>query len=326
MNLIANKVKLENFKNGEKVIVQGQDGSKLYILKSGKADIYIKDEYIRTLNENEYFGERTLFFKEPRSATVIAKGNLEVIALEKEDFKLVLENNLKDYLINRLALQDDKVELKDLIYLKELGQGNFGAVCLVKNKKTKCLYAIKAVSKVQIEYEKLIENIEMERGVLLKIDHPFIVKLVKCLKSSRHLFYLMEYARGKELWDVIREIGLLNKTQTSFYAASIMLGLDYLHSRKIIYRDIKPENIIVCENGYIKLIDFGTAKEIEERTSTILGTPHYMAPEVILGEGYTFSYDFWSCAICMYEFVSGGVPFGENAEDPMQVYLAIINE
>ena len=326
MNLIANKVKIENFKNGEKVITQGQDGSKLYILKIGKADININNEYIRTLNENEYFGERTLFFKEPRSATVIANGDLEVIALEKEDFKLILENNLKDYLINRLALQDDKVEMKDLIYIKELGQGNFGAVCLVKNKKTKCLYAIKAVSKVQIEYEKLIENIEMERNILLKIDHPFIVKLVKCMKNSRHLFYLMEYARGKELWDVIRDIGLLNKTQTQFYSATIMLALDYLHGRKVIYRDIKPENIMVTENGYLKLIDFGTAKEIEDRTSTILGTPHYMAPEVILGEGYSFSYDFWSCAICMFEFVCGGVPFGENAEDPMQVYLAIINE
>jgi len=326
INLIASKVKFENFKDKDKIIVAGDDGTKLYIIKEGKADIFVKGNYIRTLNENEYFGERTLFFKEPRSATVSANGDTELIALEKEDFKLVLENNLKEYLINRLALQDDSVQLKDLTYIKELGQGNFGAVCMVKNKKTKCMYAIKAVSKMQIEHEKLIENIEMEKGVLLKIDHPFIVKLVKSLKNNKHLFYLMEYVRGKELWDVIREIGLLNKLQCQFYSASIMLAIDYLHSRKIVYRDIKPENIIVCDNGYLKLIDFGTAKEIEERTSTILGTPHYMAPEVILGEGYTNAYDFWSCAVCMYEFVAGGVPFGENADDPMQVYLAIINE
>lgn len=326
INLIASKVKFENFKDKEKIIVAGDDGTKLYILKEGKADIWVKGNFIRTLNENEYFGERTLFFKEPRSATVTANGDVEVIALEKDDFKLVLENNLKEYLINRLALQDDSVQLKDLTYIKELGQGNFGAVCMVKNKKTKCMYAIKAVSKVQIEHEKLIENIEMEKGVLLKIDHPFIVKLVKSLKNNKHLFYLMEYVRGKELWDVIREIGLLNKIQCQFYSASVMLAIDYLHSRKIVYRDIKPENIIVCDNGYLKVIDFGTAKEIEERTSTILGTPHYMAPEVILGEGYTNAYDFWSCAVCMYEFVAGGVPFGENADDPMQVYLAIINE
>lgn len=326
INIIANKVKFENFKNEEKIIREGEDGSKLYVIKSGKADIFKNGNHLRTLNENEYFGERTLFIKEPRSATVVAKGDTELIVLEKEDFKLVLENKLKDYLINRLALQDETVELSDLSYLKELGQGNFGAVCLVKSKKTDCLYAIKAVSKAQIEYEKLIENIEMEKSILLKIDHPFIVKLVKCLKNNKHLFYLMEYVRGKELWDIIREIGLLNKIQNQFYSASIMLAIDYLHSRNIIYRDIKPENVIVCDNGYLKLIDFGTAKEIEERTSTILGTPHYIAPEVILGEGYTFSYDFWSCAICMFEFVSGGVPFGESADDPMQVYLAIINE
>jgi cGMP-dependent protein kinase len=76
--------------------------------------------------------------------------------------------------------------------------------------------------------------------------------------------------------------------------------------------------------GYIKLIDFGTAKKIVDRTSTIIGTPHYMAPEVILGEGYTFSIDFWSIAICLYEFFCGNLPFGDDAEDPMDVYVAIV--
>jgi cGMP-dependent protein kinase len=76
----------------------------------------------------------------------------------------------------------------------------------------------------------------------------------------------------------------------------------------------------------MKLIDFGTAKYISDRTSTIIGTPHYMAPELLFGEGYSFSADFWSCAVCMYEFVCGGLPFGENEEDPMNVYRAIIKK
>ena len=76
----------------------------------------------------------------------------------------------------------------------------------------------------------------------------------------------------------------------------------------------------------MKIIDFGTAKEIEDRTTTIIGTPHYMAPEAILGEGYGFSVDFWSVAVCMYEFVCGAVPFGESHEDPMDIYTAIIND
>ena len=136
----------------------------------------------------------------------------------------------------------------------------------------------------------------------------------------------MEYIRGKELFDVIRDIGLLTKELTQFYGGSLLLAIEYLHERKFIYRDLKPENVMVLYgNGYIKLIDFGTAKQISDRTSTIIGTPHYMAPEVILGGGYSFQVDIWSIAICMYEFMCGGVPFGESAEDPMEVYLAIIN-
>ena len=136
----------------------------------------------------------------------------------------------------------------------------------------------------------------------------------------------MDYIKGKELFDVIRDIGLLNKFQTQFYGASIMLAVNYLHERKFVYRDIKPENIMVLGNGFIKLIDFGTAKAINDRTKTIIGTPHYMAPEVILGEGYSFKVDFWSIGICMYEFMCGGLPFCENHEEPMDVYLSVINE
>ena len=153
-----------------------------------------------------------------------------------------------------------------------------------------------------------------------------VVKLVKTMKDNNYIYFLMDYIKGKELFDVIRDIGLLNKFQTQFYGASIMLAVQYLHERKFIYRDIKPENIMVLGNGYIKLIDFGTAKEIDDKTKTIIGTPHYMAPEVILGEGYSFKVDFWSIGICMYEFMCGGVPFGENHEEAMDVYLSIINE
>ena len=136
----------------------------------------------------------------------------------------------------------------------------------------------------------------------------------------------MDYIEGKDLFDVIREIGLLSKFQTQFYGASMMLAVEYLHERKFIFRDIKPENIMVLENGYIKLIDFGTAKKINDKTSTIIGTPHYMAPEVIMGEGYSFQVDFWSIACCMYEFMCGTLPFGESAEEPMEIYLSIIND
>ena len=326
LEVLSKKIKIEKIPNGKNVITQGEEGTRFYIIKKGLVDIFVKDKYIRTMNENEYLGERALFFKEPRSATAKAHGDVEVYYLEKDDFETVIEKNLKDYLKDRFYLQDNTVQLNDLIYYMNLGSGSFGNVSLVKSSKNKFFYAIKNISCKQILYGQLHSNLELERSILVKIDHPFIVKLVKTMKDKNYIYFLMDYIKGKELFDVIRDIGLLNKFQTQFYGASIMLAVQYLHERKFIYRDIKPENIMVLGNGFIKLIDFGTAKAITDRTKTIIGTPHYMAPEVILGEGYSFKVDFWSIAICMYEFMCGGVPFGENHEEAMDVYLAIINE
>ena len=323
---LSRKIKIAKVPNGKNVITQGEEGTRFYIIKKGLVDIFVKDKYIRTMNENEYLGERALFFKEPRSATAKAHGDVEVYYLEKDAFETVIEKNLKDYLKDRLYLQDNTVQLKDLSYYMKLGSGSYGNVSLVKSEKNKFFYAIKNISNKQILYGQLHLNLELERSILLQIDHPFIVKLVKTMKDKQYIYFLMDYIKGKELFDVIRDIGLLNKFQTQFYGASIMLAIQYLHERKFIFRDIKPENIMVLENGFIKLIDFGTAKAITDKTKTIIGTPHYMAPEVILGEGYSFKVDFWSVAICMYEFMCGGVPFGENHEEAMDVYLAIINE
>jgi len=323
---ISTMIHLEKFKPGQKIINEGDKAGKFYIVKNGEVNISVRGQYLRTLNAKEYFGERALLTKELRTATAVSKGKTELYSLYKEDFLKSIEVNMKNFLMNRLYLQDDSIELKDLYFVKELGSGNYGSVSLVYCEKNNYMYAIKAISRKHINYEHLHHNLDLEKGILLKVDHPFIVKLVKCLKDDNNIYFLMEYLKGKELFDVIRDIGLLNKSQTLFYSASMLTAINYLHERKFIYRDLKPENIIVIHNGYIKLIDFGTAKKISDRTSTIIGTPHYMAPEVILGEGYSFQIDLWSIGICMYEFICGGVPFGETADDPMEIYISIIND
>ena len=325
-NLLSKLIKTEQIPDKKNLITQGEEGTRFYIIKKGFIKIYVNKKYIRTMNENEYLGERALFFKEPRSATATANGDCEVYYLEKEDFETVIEKNLKDYLIDRIYLQDDSVTLEQLTYLTSLGSGSYGNVSLVKNNKKNYLYAIKNISNKQILYNQLSSNLDLEKGILLRIDHPFIVKLVKTLKDDRFIYFLMDYIRGKELFDVIRDIGILTKSQCLFYGASIMLAVRYLHQRKFVYRDIKPENIMVLENGYIKIIDFGTAKEIDGRTKTTMGTPHYMAPEMILGAGYSFEVDYWAIAVCMYEFICGEVPFADKSEDTMEIYLSIKNE
>ena len=322
---LSKKIKIEKVPNGKNVITQGEEGTRFYIIKKGLVDIFVKDKYIRTMNENEYLGERALFFKEPRSATAKAHGDVEVYYLEKEAFETVIEKNLKDYLKDRLYLQDNTVQLNDLLYYMKLGSGSYGNVSLVKSQKNKYFYAIKNISCKQILYCQLHLNLELERSILVKIDHPFIVKLVKTMKDKNYIYFLMDYIKGKELFDVIRDIGLLNKFQTQFYSASIMLAVQYLHERKFIYRDIKPENVMILTNGYIKLLDFGTAKILKDKTKSIIGTPQYMAPEVIMGDYYSFEIDYWSIGVCLYEFYCGNIPFGENANDPLNIYVAIIN-
>jgi len=252
-NLLIQTLKKQKIENGKAIINQDEEGSRFYIVKKGKVDIFINKQYQRTLNKHEYFGERALFFKEPRSATAIANGSVTLYVLEKDNFQNILDENLKNYLVNHLYLQDNSIELKNLTVIKPLGNGSYGYVILVQLDKNNFKYALKAVSKKQIDYEKMHKNFEMERKILLQVDHPFIVKLVKSLKDSKYIYFLMEYVQGQELFDVIREIGLLNKKQNVFYGSSIMLALDYLHSRKFIYRDIKPENIMVLDNVRIVL-------------------------------------------------------------------------
>ena len=327
IEFLQNNLQVEKFANGKKIITQGEIGDKLFIIKKGRVDFFVNSRYIRSLNDGEEFGARSLILSnEKRSATAIANGEVSCYTLTADIFKSILEPNLYEYFTNKIFLEDNTIELKDLDNVKELGSGNFGSVNLVRNKKNKFLYAIKALNLEQIKLESLEECVEVERDVLLKIDHPFIMKMVKYLKNDSYIFFINEYIKGKELWEVIRDIGLLNKEQTQYYGASILLAIDYLHKQKIIYRDIKPENVMVSVKGYIKIIDFGTVKEIQDRTSTIIGTSHYMAPEITKGEGYSFQVDIWSIAICMYEFFCGKLPFGEDYDDPMDIYRAVSQE
>ena len=151
----------------------------------------------------------------------------------------------------------------------------------------------------------------------MQIDHPFIMKLVRTFKDSERVYYLTELVNGDDLFDALQNLNILNKEQSLFYFVSLLFVLEYLHNRSIIYRDLKPENVMIDDTGYVKLIDMGTAKIVHDRTYTLLGTPVYTAPEVIIGNGYAHFADYWSLSVCLYEFLCGCLPFGdENEEDP----------
>jgi cGMP-dependent protein kinase len=151
--------------------------------------------------------------------------------------------------------------------------------------------------------------------------------MVKSLKNSNYCFILMEFVNELNLDDHLsKKTTKKNVYETQFYIGSMLLMLEYLQKKYIAHRDIKPSNIMIDSNGYLKMIDFGTAKVLKDYTSTIIGTPHYIAPEILQGKGYSLSCDFWSLGICMYEIFYGIYPFGNEANEVIEIYKEVLKK
>jgi cGMP-dependent protein kinase len=317
-------LKVQNFEAGQTIFMQNSPGDAFFIVKSGKVEVIKDEKVLRQINKFDYFGERSILFSELRTATVRAQGKVECWVLLKSDFFEVIDERIRLRLKQRIEMQDDNITLNDLVIIKKLGSGMFGNVFLSAHKSKRNLYALKAIDRKKIDNEKVIDSLILERKILMQIDHFMILKLIKTFKDSKRLYFLMEHVRGQDLFDVIRELNLLTNKDSKFYIACLVIIFEHLHERDIVYRDLKPENVMVDEEGFPKLIDFGTAKIVQGRTYTMIGTPHYMAPEVILGKGYGIHADYWSLGIMLFEFICGGVPFGENDSDSYAIYEKVL--
>ena len=323
-NSLISSLKICNFNDKEIIIQQNTSGDSFFLINSGKVDIVKDGVTLRTVTKHDYFGERSMLFNDFRTASVIANGEVSCWFLTRADFFDILDGSLRNSLISRIELQDDTITLRDLNPIKILGKGMFGNVFLVVDRCKQRLYALKTVSRKKIERYEIQENLILERKILMALDHVFILKLVKTFKDEKRIYLLTEFVNGSDLFDALRVLNLLTDKDAKFYTSCLILILEYLHDREIIYRDLKPENVMIDDVGYPKLIDFGISKIINGRTYTIVGTPHYMAPEVITGKGYSFLSDYWSLGIILFEFLCGGVPFGEELEDPYMIYEKIL--
>lgn len=157
-----------------------------------------------------------------------------------------------------------------------------------------------------------------------KIDHPFIAKLYTALQDSKYLYFVLELLLGGELFTHLRNRGKLSEQTARFYAATVTYAFSTLHAKRIAYRDLKPENLVMDSRGYVKLVDFGLAKQLlSGKTWTLCGTPDYLAPEIILNEGHDLAVDYWAMGVLIFEMVVGAPPF--YAEDPMEVYEKILS-
>ena len=325
---LASKLKKKKYNSKEIIIDENTESNSFYLISKGRVELTKNGVYIRELESGSCFGENAIFYSDSKTTTsVIAIDKVVCYILSKDDFDIILNDpNMKNYLLKKFALQDTSINLNDLHYIKFLGRGKFGSVSLVHNKKN--IYAIKALSRKSVEAQKMLAKYFVnERRVMLTLDHPFIVKMVKSMKNNLYCFLLIEYVNGKNLNDYLStRVKLNNINETKFFIGSILLMIEYLQKKSIAHRDIKPGNIMIDSNGYLKMIDFGTAKVLHNYTSTVIGTPHYIAPEILQGKGYSLSCDIWSLGICMFEIFYGNYPFGNSAHDVIEIYKEVLHK
>ena len=156
-----------------------------------------------------------------------------------------------------------------------------------------------------------VQNTILKKQILDSLDHPFLVAMIFCFQTEERIYFVMPFVRGGELFQHLKTEKYFPEEKVKFYAASIGLALDYLHNKGIIYRDLKPENILIGEDGYLELIDFGLAKILKnnEKATSFCGTPEYLSPEIITGEGHNKAVDWWSYGILIFEMLCGIPPF-----------------
>uniref|UniRef100_A0A8C4IG20 protein kinase C n=1 Tax=Dicentrarchus labrax TaxID=13489 RepID=A0A8C4IG20_DICLA len=221
------------------------------------------------------------------------------------------------------------LSLQDFRLIAVLGRGHFGKVLLSEYRKTGTMYAIKALKKGDIIARDEVESLMCEKRIFEVVNlshHPFLVNLFACFQTPEHVCFVMEYTAGGDLMMHIHT-DVFTEPRAVFYAACVVLGLQFLHDHKIVYRDLKLDNLLLDTDGYVKIADFGLCKEgmgFGDRTSTFCGTPEFLAPEVLTDTSYTRAVDWWGLGVLIYEMLVGESPF--PGDDEEEVFDSIVND
>ncbi|GAX72756.1 hypothetical protein CEUSTIGMA_g212.t1 [Chlamydomonas eustigma] len=287
-----------------------------------------------------YFGELALIRNEPRAATVRAMTPVSLLVVERSHFTALMGPLLPTmvkqaevYLakarakggltgLGDVARTNKEVELSKVKVLSMLGSGGFGQVLLVEYYGEH--FALKCMKKDFVLEQGLVDHVTRERDTLMECDSPFLVKLQGTAQDDQYLYMMMEAVMGGELFSYLQtRASPLDEAHARFYAASVILGLDYLHQHGSVYRDLKPENLLIDLKGYVKVTDFGFVKQLDKggKTYTLCGTPEYLAPEIIMNKGHNQAADWWALGVLIYELCTGMPPFMH--EDRLMMFRRI---
>jgi len=331
---MAMATQYQKFHAGATIVHEGENGNTFYMITKGEVDVYKHSagpKPIASLGLNSFFGEKALLGRsgDTRQASCVAALNTECLTLTRDDFILML-GNLEDVLAGRREsmlnkstqmtpsffvkqLSDNVLTLKDLKMKRVLGEGAFGKVNLVKSRTDGKLYALKAQGKAHIVENTAQEKLITEYRLMLELSHPFIVQCFQAFQCKKYIYFLMGLLPGGEVLDLLDEHKKFSEDWSRFYCGAVVLVFEYLHQQKIAYRDLKPENLVLDEEGYCVVVDFGLAKRCDRgKTWTMCGTPDYLAPEIITGKGHDWGVDYWALGVFVYELTHGYPPFYDD--------------
>ena len=330
---VANNITIQNYVKGEKVIKKGDKVEYVYFIKNGSLNFLEDGEVFKEYHKGNSFGEIFILNGKP------AKGEIIVISEECTLFKLTKKyffELLSDIKLNKktkrkLCIEDMEIFPSNLYYLATLSKGPINNIYLVHNKIY--IYIVKSIY-IQNYYQsntfecKVIPNGLNEKTASKILDNPFLIRYVKTLKNSNWCFFIEEYINGITLYEYLNICKTFHSILfCKFQSACFMLMLEALKDLGLVHRNIKPENIILDKKGYPILLGFSFCKRVnDEKTKTLIGTPHFMAPEILEGRGYSYSCDYWSVGICIYYLYYGEYPFGQNTDNPNSIYKEIINK
>jgi CRP-like cAMP-binding protein len=319
----------KTFSEEQLIMKQGERNSTVYLMIEGEARVEVEVDSGKSITcasrrRGDFFGERTTLGLAPRNTATVTAHTRCVCAyfdvstgggLDKLSAKLQAH-------LQRIANSHVIPEVFDLSMLQhvtDLGSGAFGTVMLMRHNVDSRPLALKCLLRDAITKESTKQHVLAEKKIMVELHHPFLVNLVGTFKDSKRLFMAMEYIIGGELFSYMgNRGGMLAPHETPFVIASVALMIEHIHMRGFVYRDLKPENLMITGEGYVKLIDFGFCKELSksERTFTCVGTLEYMAPEVLnLAKGHSFEADWWSLGVLVYECFHACSPFVKNNPD-----------
>jgi CRP-like cAMP-binding protein/tRNA A-37 threonylcarbamoyl transferase component Bud32 len=306
----------------------------LYLIREGSVTLVSSGEK-KTLAKGDYFGD-TAIASGSYNYTITSLGNegkpTVCKMLPKSSIAAVLGAKSRFESVNLTArpskksLRDETATMENLEKKCILGSGTFGKVWLVKHKKSGAAYALKIQKKHEIIKFKQVPGVMREKKIMQNMEHHFIINMVNSFQDTHSLYMVLKMYPGGELYSLLhtRRTDGVKKNYAVFYAGIILEALDFMHLQNIIYRDLKPENVLLDAEGYCVIVDMGFAKEIKDKAYTLCGTPLYIAPEVILSKGHNKAADIWSLGILIYEMIFGTTPFYVDGIDQMGLFKSIV--